>query len=597
MAQDEPIPTRVTETLRRTTAKRANRTWLWLGSAMVSATVAIAAIAVMLNSGEKRRCNPPRQRQTHPRQASRGVPPPASLPPNRLAPQSSSTTPPVSSFGPRQLAAPHLARLRPRGNSVPDPPPTASIAAHPEGERVLAALGPWGRGVVDQLQSIVGGDFAEIDALLIAVTVSDANQLEASLRVEFATPIDDAALAKRLPAAKQAEQGDVPTRTLDGRSYFLAYEPTPALIVAPTALAAELIDSMGEPPPLVRDVEALAEQSDDDRDATVIVSPKFLQASGNDLLTAEAAPLHDALRWLLGEEATAIALSLDWGDDFFAELRATPALNVPPRRLAAKLRERIVAMPAEIEETVLAEPWHPYGRKVIARLPGMLRTLARYTRAGEEDREAIVRAYLPAAAGHNLLMAGELLLTQPHGDDASAVAGAPASAPSAPTSLAEKLAGKTSLSFTKESLEQAVALLAEDMGVEIVIVGGDLQLDGITKTSRWGSIYATAQRAKSWSKSFSGRIPTARRPALPTRGRSWSTSSNRRQPALRSGLSSRREPPPPNGAIGFPNHFAYPAAKRRQFGYNERLRATSKSRRGKPVAGGPRPPGWRRQVA
>lgn len=487
MAQDEPIPTRVTETLRRTTAKRANRTWLWLGSAMVSATVAIAAIAVMLNSGEKTPMQPAAPAAvpspaSEPEDPATGVPPaqsPAATelvddPAGQLLWAAPSNGSPISlAYVPAGTQC--LIHLRP-----------ASIAAHPEGERVLAALGPWGRGVVDQLQSIVGGDFAEIDALLIAVTVSDANQLEASLRVEFATPIDDAALAKRLPAAKQAEQGDVPTRTLDGRSYFLVKEPAPALIVAPTALAAELVDSMGEAPPLVRDVEALAEQSDDDRDATVIVSPKFLQASGNELLTAEAAPLHDALHWLLGEEATAIALSLDWGDDFFAELRATPALNVPPRRLAAKLRERIVAMPAEIEETVLAEPWHPYGRKVIARLPGMLRTLARYTRAGEEDREAIVQAYLPAAAGHNLLMAGELLLTQPHGDDANAMTGAPAAAPSAPASLAEKLAGKTSLSFTKESLEQAVALLAEDMGVEIVIVGGDLQLDGITKNQSLG---------------------------------------------------------------------------------------------------------------
>jgi hypothetical protein len=236
----------------------------------------------------------------------------------------------------------------------------------------------------------------------------------------------------------------------------------------------------------VRDVEALAEQSDADRDVTVIVAPKFLQASGNELLTAEAAPLHDALRWLLGEEATAIAFSLDWGDNFFAEFRATPALNVPPRRLAAKLRERILAMPAAIEETVLAEPWHPYGRKVIARLPGMLRTLARYTRAGEEDREAIVRAYLPAVAGHNLLMAGELLLTQPHGDGANGAADNPAATPVAPATIADKLAGKTSLSFTKESLEQAVALLAEDIGVEITIAGADLQLDGITKNQSLG---------------------------------------------------------------------------------------------------------------
>ena len=487
MAQDEPIPTRVTETLRRTTAKRANRTWLWLGSAMVSATAAIAAIAVMLNSGEKTPLQPAAP-TTVPSPASEPGRPAPGVPPAELSTATEIVDDPAGQLlwaAPTNGSPISLAYV-PAGTQCLIHLRPASIAAHPEGERVLAALGPWGRGVINQLQSIVGGDFAEIDALLIAVTVSDANQLEASLRVEFATPIDDAAVAKRFPAAKQAEQGDAKTRTLDGRCYFLVKEPAPALIVAPTALAAELIDSMGEPPPLVRDVEALAEQSDADREVTVIVAPKFLQASGNELLTAEAAPLHDALRWLLGEEATAIALSLDWGDDFFAELRATPALNVPPRRLAAKLRERIVAMPAKVEETVLAEPWHPYGRKVIARLPGMLRTLARYTRAGEEDREAIVRAYLPAAAGHNLLMAGELLLTQPRGDDANTLAGAPAARPSAPASMAEKLAGKTSLSFAKESLEQAVALLAEDMGVEIVIAGGDLQLDGITKNQSLG---------------------------------------------------------------------------------------------------------------
>jgi hypothetical protein len=492
MAQDEPIQIRVTEKPRRpATPRRSNRQWLWIGSAAVSAVAAMAAIAYMLSSGE-----PPPMPPAAPTSASfpssepgrpapgAPAPPTAPLaanseqlvddPTGQLLWAAPTSGPPVSlAYVP--AGAQCLIHLRPK-----------SIASHPEGERVLAALGPWGRGVVDQLQSIVGGDFAEIDALLIAVAVSDANRLEATLRVEFVNKIDDAEIARRFPAAQREEQEGAAVHKLDGRAYFLTAEPTPALIVAPMALAAELIESAGEAPPLVRDVEALIEQSDADRDVTVIVAPKFLQASGNELLTDEAAPLHDALRWLLGDEATAIALSIDWSDDFFAELRAAPALNVPPRRLAAKLRERILAMPAAIEETVLAEPWHPYGRKVIARLPGMLRTLARYTRAGEEDREAIVRAYLPAAAGHNLLMAGELLLTQPHGGGANAVAENAAATPTAPTSIADKLAAKTSLSFTKESLEQAVALLAEDIGVEITIAGGDLQLDGITKNQSLG---------------------------------------------------------------------------------------------------------------
>jgi hypothetical protein len=486
MAQDEPIRIQVTDTPSRpAAARRAGRTWLWVGSAAVSAAVAIIAIAVMLNRGK----TPPMQPATSPSTSESGRPAPGASPAADAvaeAPESIIDDPtgqllwaPPASGPPISLAyvpagTQCLIHLRP-----------AAIANHPEGERVLAALGPWGRSVVDQLQSLTGGNLAEISSLLVTFTVSAENTLEATLRVEFATPLDEPALAKRLPSAKRAERKGVAVRLADGRAYFLVDSPTPALIIAPPNIAAELIDAGDEAPPLVRDVEALVEQTDAERDVTLIVAPNFLQASGNELLVADAAPLHDALRWLLGDEATAIAISVDWGDDFFAELRATPALNVPARRLAAKLRERINQTPAEVEELVLADAWHPYGRKVIARLPGMLRTLARYTRAGEEDRQAIVRAYLPAAAGHNLLMAGELLLTQPHGDGSSQVA-ASDSAPSPPASVAEKLATKTSLSFAKESLEQAVSLLADDIGVEIVIAGGDLQLDGITKNQSLG---------------------------------------------------------------------------------------------------------------
>ena len=491
MAQDESTNSRGKETPRRPAPrKRADRSWLWIGSAVISALIAIAAVAFSLNSGAK----PPMQptilaANSESAPPALGVTPledPAATVANEEVEQlvddpagqllwAAPTAGPPISLAYVPAGAQCLIHLRP-----------AAIANHPEGERAVAALGPWGQEVVDQLQTITGGNVEEIESLLVAFTVNDSNQLEATVRAEFMTPIDDAELAKRFPAAKLTEQGEVQARSLDGRAYFLVQEPTAALVITPTTLAAELLESAGEAPPLVRDVEALVEHSDANRDATFIVAPKFLQASGNELLAADAAPLHNALRWLLGDEATAIALSVDWGDDFFAELRATPALNVPPRRLATKLRERIDQTPAEVEELVLADSWHPYGRKVIARLPGMLRTLARYTRAGDEDRQAVVRAYLPAIAGHNLLMAGELLLTQPHGEGNGGEATNTAESPAALATIAERLAAKTSLRFTKESLEQAVALLGEDIGVEIVIAGSDLQLDGITKNQSLG---------------------------------------------------------------------------------------------------------------
>jgi hypothetical protein len=353
------------------------------------------------------------------------------------------------------------------------------IATHPEGERVLAALGPWGKSMLEQLGATLNVQLTEINSLLVAVIVTPDGKLDASLRAELATPLTDDALAASFPSSQLAEHDEHAYRVVNDRAYIISPSDDKTLVVCPASFAAELIDSAGEAPPLVRDIESLAEHADADRAATVIVAPKFLEAGGNELLVAEAAPLRDALYWLLGTDATAVALSAHWDENFFVELRATPALNVPPRRLAAKLRERVADGPEAIEETVLASPWHPHGRKVLARFPGMLRALSRYTRAGEDDRQALVRAYLPPMAGHNLLMAAELLLTQPRTGE-SASTGVP-STPAKPVTIEDRLAKTTSLSFPKDSLERALELLAEDAGVEITIQGADLQLDGITK--------------------------------------------------------------------------------------------------------------------
>jgi len=370
----------------------------------------------------------------------------------------------------------------------------ALIASHPDGERILAALGPWGQSALSRLREMLGAEVIDIDSLLMAIIVEADGQLDACLRADFNPPsskggargeipdrdrhgaADVSELARRFPTAQPAKYRDTSYLSIGGRAIIPV---SPATIInCPSRLAAELIDSAGGAPPLIRDLEALVEQADADRAVTIIVAPKFLQASGNELLTASAAPIHEAIRWLIGGEATAVALSAHWDENFFVELRATPALNVQPRRLAGKLRERIAAAPDEVEEIVLASPWHPHGRKVLARFPGMLRALSRYSRSGEEDRHALVRGYLPPMAGHNLLMAAELLLTQPRAGEVAAATGH-VSAP--PATLEARLAAKTSLTFTKDTLERALELLSEDIGVPIVIQGADLQLEGITK--------------------------------------------------------------------------------------------------------------------
>ncbi|MEX2026846.1 MAG: hypothetical protein WEH44_06085, partial [Pirellulaceae bacterium] len=100
-----------------------------------------------------------------------------------------------------------------------------------------------------------------------------------------------------------------------------------------------------------------------------------------------------------------------------------------------------------------------------------------------EDNRAILRAYLPAPAGHNLLMAGELVLAQ------SAETGVTARerpSISEPLNIRQRLQRPTTLRFSRDTLEAAPQMLAEDLGVEIVTLGRDLQLEGITKNQSFG---------------------------------------------------------------------------------------------------------------
>ncbi|HEX6961644.1 MAG TPA: hypothetical protein VF175_07235, partial [Lacipirellula sp.] len=55
----------------------------------------------------------------------------------------------------------------------------AELVAHPEGERTLAALGPWGRQTVVRLKSIVPAELSEIDSLLAAFVIRDDGALDA----------------------------------------------------------------------------------------------------------------------------------------------------------------------------------------------------------------------------------------------------------------------------------------------------------------------------------------------------------------------------------------------------------------------------------
>jgi hypothetical protein len=376
-----------------------------------------------------------------------------------------------------------------------------ALANHREGTKVLDALGPLGQHGIALLGKMLL-DREDVTQVIVALNATSGGQWQTALVARLRTGITAAEhLATKLPDAVEKTHHDIQYLVSHDWAYYTPAADDKLLIVAPAASITEIIDLRGEPPPLRREVDRVLAHTDADRHFTMIVAPNFLFSEGEGVFAGQMAPLRDPLFRFLGDEFGAAALSMHWDDNFFAELLAVPTLDTSPERAARVLTERVAETPDRLEEYVVGLQAQAYGRRVLARFPAMVRKLAAYTRSGFESDHAVLRCYLPAVAGHNLLMGAELTLAESIGATGSkVVAGSTsrtvagrlsspkseATAPSGISSIHERLRQNTSLSFPRETLEAALEQLSRDIGVDIVIAGADLQAEGITKNLSFG---------------------------------------------------------------------------------------------------------------
>ena len=231
------------------------------------------------------------------------------------------------------------------------------------------------------------------------------------------------------------------------------------------------------------DLEDLVGMLDQTRHLTLFGSPSYLVHDGRPVLAGPLAKLVEPLAALLGGESAAAAVSLHFADTFYAEIDAIATKDRSARKEAADLAARIAGLAEVVEEYCNALDAHPYGRKLVMRLPRMLGILAANVRFGVEGKGIVVNCHLPMHAGHNLALAAELALEQTPGAGGGAVLAA--AAPSA-ESAADRLARRISLVFARDTLEKSVQMLADETGVPMEILGKDLELEGITKNQSFG---------------------------------------------------------------------------------------------------------------
>jgi serine/threonine protein kinase len=354
--------------------------------------------------------------------------------------------------------------------------------------KIFGALGPAGEAAARELKSFTGASLAEIEQLTIAwieqIDASAETSMVPMYVFRFSKPADRQKLKARWEYAATIQLGLVYQTSQGFSAYLPEQEDGKVLVVGPAECLQEVARLESEPPPVYRPIEKLLLATDDQRLATLLWMPNA-QISPDESPTVD--PWRTLLTWarkFLGEQTRGAALSLQLADDnLFLELTVQGPLDRAPAAVAHQLQERLSRLPNDVDRYIGSLNLQPYAKPVLLRFSQMIKVMSQFTRGGTQGDLAVLRCYLPATAAHNLLMASELAVAEsaaPNAPTGGGIAGQP-SGPAMPETVAQKLQHVTSLSFARDTLEKAIQMLADDIGVKAEIIGPDLQLEGITK--------------------------------------------------------------------------------------------------------------------
>jgi hypothetical protein len=367
----------------------------------------------------------------------------------------------------------------------------ADMLASAEGEKVIESLGPEFASQREAFESSSGLKLAEVEQLILSLHNNDAKFPRVSLVVRTKEPLSREQMLEKWGNPAEQKEGSRSYYAGKGWAYFIAdadKAPNTFLMGDPIDVK-EVAKTNGAPPLLRRDVERLTRATDDQRHVTAVFYPHFFFTDdGEPLFAGERKKIRQPLSWLLGDHVKAGLVSMEFGPEFYLEIRMVGSLDKEKFALASELKQRLEQVPTGLEDYFVTLTPPPYWKKIAFRYPSMISTLHANMRVGVENDEAIVNSVLPGAAAHNLVLGGELLVATAPGTAVAVEAAAPAATAK---TIEDALNLKTSYSFDSQSLEFAMRDLADDaktnllkgspVEFEIKIIGDDLKLDGITR--------------------------------------------------------------------------------------------------------------------
>lgn len=466
------------------------------GLAAVAATVALGFFLFGSNSGEKPTSPAGGAGQVPPAGAQRQLP--AGGGPSGESTLASSQ--PATAVGAFEVVAddtlpwlpptsgpPPTFRYLPRGSQLILEARPAALLATADGRLIRQAGDSPLANACAALERLVGVPLESIEQLQIGWQAAADGQPLAAI---WARRKKSAAEASRPDSTEADGQPAGSNEGVEDLGGWSRWQPPDAdgdeVVVASPDLLQEIIKAADAEPVLPRSMRPLLPVLDRQRHFTLLGSPHYFVHDGRQLLPPAMLPLLDPLELLLGADCPAAAVSFHLDERTYLEFAALGPPVGSARELESQLSKGFSSLPDRTEDVTTSRTFSPYGRRLVQRLPQLLRLAETGLRVGRDQRDLVVaNTYLPQFAGHNLALASVLLLEQLAAsptEQPTAVAGEAA----APLTLAERFQRPVTIEFSRDTLEVAVQTLADESGIPMTIAGNDLQLEGITMNQSFG---------------------------------------------------------------------------------------------------------------
>lgn len=367
----------------------------------------------------------------------------------------------------------------------------ADLAASPLAEN----LGPELDGLFQEVSRRAAVPIESIDHCSVALHPGTNGWPEVSLAVQLKEPEAVSTLTEKwkVSASRTREgftiyAGDEP----DTDAYFFMKTDADAIsrfAVGSIARISEVAADEGAAILLPRVMQTLWDETSEEADLSVLVTPNFLFADGRELLKSTVPDLVAPLKVMLVPDTAGVLFVADQvGDSVYLETRMAPSGGVSEAAMMRTLQGSVQAWPEWAEEFIVSSVPDPSWRLLASRMPTMMRFVEEQTRFGVSQDAAVANTYLPIQAVPQVAVATMLAMNTTSSGPQIVTSSASKS-----LTIDEMLDLKMSVEFDQESMQFAIdAIVAGFTEVlpagsklpPILIVGGDLQLEGITQNQQ-----------------------------------------------------------------------------------------------------------------